>query len=194
MIMNKSLVHYGGDIAVSAMGAIFSIIFLIVLPILGISQGIQPIIGFNYGAQKFDRVKEALQSGVIAATVIATLGFVIIRVFPEQLMSLFNSQNQEFISMGSYFMGVSMIFVPIIGIQMIVTGYFQAIGKPKQAMFLTLLRQVILLIPALLILPGYYQLMGILISIPLSDFLSFVITGIWLFTELKALNKKQLTH
>ncbi|AGL00565.1 MATE family efflux transporter [Desulfoscipio gibsoniae] len=194
MIMNKSLVHYGGDIAVSAMGVIFSIIFLIVLPILGISQGIQPIIGFNYGAQKFDRVKEALQSGVIAATVIATLGFIIIRVFPEQLMSLFNSQNKEFISIGSYAMGISMIFVPIIGIQMIVTGYFQAIGKPKQAMFLTLLRQVIFLIPALLILPQYFQLMGILISIPLSDFLSFIITGIWLSAELKTLNKKQLTY
>ncbi|MTI85700.1 MAG: MATE family efflux transporter [Firmicutes bacterium] len=190
MIMNKSLVHYGGDIAVSVMGAIFSIIFLIVLPVLGISQGIQPIIGFNYGAKKFDRVKEALKSGVFAATVIATLGFVITRVFPEELMSLFNSQNKEFITMGSYAMGISMILVPIIGLQIIVSGYFQAIGKPKQAMFLTLSRQVIF-IPALLVLPHYFQLVGIFVSIPLSDFLAFVITAIWLLAELKNLNKKQ---
>jgi len=190
VIMNRGLAHYGGDIAVSAMGAIFSIIFLMVLPILGISQGIQPIIGFNYGAQRFDRVKEALKSGVIVATVIATLGFVAIRLFPEQLMSLFNSQDPEFIVFGAYAMGISMIFVPVIGLQMIVAGYFQATGKPKQAMILTLSRQVLFLIPALFILPKYFKLTGILVAIPLADFLSFAISGIWLLAELKNLNTK----
>lgn len=106
-------------------------------------------------------------------------------------MSVFNSQEGEFIAFGSYAMRVSMIVLPLLSLQIIVPGYFQAIGKPKQAMFLTLSRQVFFFIPAMVILPKYFSLLGILVSIPLSDFLSSVVTGIWLFVELRSLDKKQ---
>lgn len=191
VIMNNSLAQYGGDIAVSGMGVVTSISILLILPIIGISQGVQPIIGFNYGAKKIDRVKEALKISVIAATVIATLGFITTRVFSEQLMVIFSSENKEFIAFGSYGMRIFLICLPILGFQIIGSGYFQAIGKPKQAMFLTLSRQVFFLIPALHILPKTFQIMGVLISFPISDFISSIITGICLLMELKKLNQKQ---
>lgn len=175
----------------SAAGAIFSFVFLLVLPVLGISQGIQPIIGFNYGAKKFDRVKDTLVYGTVVATVITTLGFIVMQVFPGQLMSIFNSQDAEFIASGSYIIRISMIFVPIIGLPMIVSGYFQAVGKAKQAMFVAMSRQVLFLIPALYILPLYFQLEGVLASIPFADLISFVITGSWLLVEIKNLNSMQ---
>ncbi|SFG71815.1 putative efflux protein, MATE family [Desulfotomaculum arcticum] len=191
IIMNKKLAYYGGDVAVSAMGASFSIFFLMILPVLGISQGIQPIIGFNYGAQKPERIKKTIKSGIAVATILTISGFFIIMLFPQQIMSLFNSHDEEFIAFGSYVMRFSMIALPLLGLQIIVPGYFQAVGKPKQAMFLTLSRQVFFLVPALLILPKYFQLFGVLVAIPLSDFLASVITGIWLFVELRSLDKKQ---
>lgn len=191
IILNKSLVQYGGDIAVSGMGAVGSIMALIMMPIFGINQGVQPIIGYNYGARKFDRVKQALKSGVIAASAVTTLGFIMTRVFPAQLISVFNSQDKQLIAFGSYAMGIFLICLPIIGFQVIGTSYFQAVGKPKQAMVLSLSRQVLILIPALLILPHFFKMEGVLVSGPLSDLVSSIITGLWLLAELKNLNRKQ---
>jgi Na+-driven multidrug efflux pump len=189
-IMNRSLYIYGGDIAVSGMGVVMSVMTLIIMPVIGINQGVQPIIGYNYGAQKYDRVKEALKLGIIAATVVVCIGFAFSRLFPEQLISLFNREDDELIAFGSYAISVFMIFLPIVGFQISASGYFQAVGKPKQAMFLSLSRQVLILIPALLILPRFFQLKGVLMAGPLADLISSIITGIWLFMELNYLNQK----
>lgn len=194
LILNKSLAHYGGDIAISGMGIINSIIMLLLMPIFGITQGAQPIIGFNYGAKKYDRVKETLKLAIIAATVVVTFGFVISRLFPEQLMGLFNRTDKELIQLGAHAMKIFLIFLPIIGFQIVGANYFQAVGKPKQAMLLSLSRQVLILIPALLILPRFFGLEGIFWAGPISDVIATILTGIFIFRELKTLKMDELRN
>jgi len=187
LIMNKSLTTYGGDIALSGMGVMMSIMTLILMPIYGITQGMQPIIGYNYGAKKYDRVKDALKKGIIAATAVCTLGFIAIRLVPTQMVSLFN-QEQDLVAFGVRALKIYMALLPLIGFQTVGSNYFQFIGKPKQAAFLSLSRQVIFLIPALLILPKFLDLNGVLLSGPVADFSAFIITGVWLIIEAKKLN------
>jgi len=189
-ILNKSLIHYGGDVAISGMGIVQSVAMLILMPIFGINQGAQPIIGYNYGAGKFDRVIEALKLAIFAATAVVIVGFAIIQVFPVQIIRLFED-NPDLISFGSRALRIFLIFLPIIGFQIVSANYFQAVGKPKHAMFLSLSRQVIILIPAVLILPRFFALDGVLIAGPVADLCSSLITGFWLWRELKLLGRKQ---
>jgi putative MATE family efflux protein len=189
-IMNRSLAVYGGDVAVSAMSAVMSITMLFMMPIFGISQGVQPIIGYNYGAHKYDRVKEALRLGIIAATAVVVVGFVVTRVFSVQLITIFNAKDAELIAFGSHTLKVFLIFMPIIGFQVMSANYFQAVGKPIQAGLLSLSRQVLILIPAMLILPRFYGVEGVLYAGPLSDLVSSIITGLFLFFELRHLDDK----
>lgn len=188
-IMNKSLGIYGGDTAISGMGVINRITLLVLMPIFGINQGAQPIIGYNYGAQKFDRVKKALKLAIAAATTIVLIGFTFTRLFPEQIISIFNS-DPELISFGARGLKIYLVFLPIIGFQIVSSNYFQAVGKPRQAMFLSLSRQVVVLIPALLILPRFFGLDGVLMAGPVSDLVSSILTGTWLFIELRHLDMK----
>jgi putative MATE family efflux protein len=189
-IMNTSLGAYGGDVAISGMGIVISLMTLIVMPVVGINQGAQPIIGYNYGAQRFDRVKATLKYAAIAATAVTTAGFVVIRLFPTQLITMFDSQDAELIAFGTNALVVFMTFLPLIGFQVVGSGYFQAVGKPRQALILSLSRQVLILVPALLILPQFFQMGGVLISGPLSDLAASVLTGLWLFFELRDLNRR----
>jgi putative MATE family efflux protein len=189
-IMNNSLITYGGDVAVSAMSAVMSITMLFLMPTFGINQGVQPIIGYNYGAKKYDRVKEALKLAIIGATALVTIGFAVTHLFSQQLMAMFNSADAELITIGSHAMKVFLICMPIIGFQIVSSNYFQAVGKPLQASLLSLSRQVIILIPAMLILPTYFGLDGVLYAGPLSDLFSSVITGLFLFFELRHLDRK----
>jgi len=190
VIMNNSLNFYGGDVAVAGVGIINSILTLNLMPIFGINQGAQPIIGFNYGAQKFDRVKEGLKLAIIAATLVVTLGFLATRLFPQQFIALFNRDDPELIAFGAEAIRIFFFFLPIIGFQIVSASYFQAVGKPKKAMFLTLSRQVLLFIPLLLILPRFLGLKGILYAAPISDIGSSLLTGLWLLMEIKSLNKQ----
>ncbi|QIB27994.1 MATE family efflux transporter [Caloranaerobacter azorensis] len=189
-LFNNQLSYYGGDIAISAMGIINSIVMLILMPIFGINQGAQPIIGYNYGAKKFDRVTKALKLAILAATTIVVIGFIATRVFPEQLISLFDKKDKELIKVGAQGMKIFLSMLPIIGFQIVSSNYFQAVGKPKQAMFLSLSRQVLVLIPALIILPKFFKLKGIWMAGPVSDFISSILTGTFLFLELKKLKGK----
>lgn len=189
-IMNRSLSVYGGDIAVSAMSAVSSITMLFLMPIFGINQGVQPIIGYNYGAHKYDRVKEALKLGIVAGTAVVVFGFAVTQLFPAQLITIFNAKDQALIDFGAHAMRVFLIAMPIIGFQIVASNYFQAVGKPLQAGFLSLSRQVLLLIPALLILPRFFGIEGVLYAGPLSDLLSSVITAGFLFFELRHLEDK----
>jgi len=190
VIMNRSLFTYGGDLAVSGMGVVMSVMMVLLMPVIGISQGVQPIIGYNYGAQKFDRVKEALKQGIMVATIIVCIGFLVTRLIPEQLVAMFNREDQELIKFGAHALRVFFIFLPIIGFQIISANYFQAVGKPKHSAFLSLSRQVLVLIPALLILPRFFALDGVLMAGPLADLASSILTGIWLYKELKNLDTK----
>lgn len=190
VILNNSLSTYGGDVAIAAMGIINTISMLILMPIFGINQGSQPIIGFNYGARQYDRVKETLKLAIIAATMIVTIGFFVTRIIPQQLIMLFNREDQELIALGTEAVRVFLIGLPIIGFQIVGANYFQAVGKPTQAMILSLSRQVLVLIPLVIFLPKYFGLYGLLYAGPLSDMVSFLVTGFWLLMEMRYLDNK----
>lgn len=189
-IINHSVAHYGGDLAVSVMGVVMSLMILIMLPVLGITQGAQPIIGYNYGGRRYDRVKETLKYAILGATAIVAVGYLVIMVFPEQLVALFNRSDPQFVRMGVKVLRNFLFFLPLIGLQIAGAQYFQAVGKVKQSMFLSLSRQVLILVPALLILPRFFGLQGILMAGPLADLLSTIITGTFLWLELRYLNGK----
>ncbi len=184
--LNKNLFIYGGDIAVSGMGVINSIQTLLVMPIIGLNQGVQPIISFNYGAQKIDRVKEAIKLAIKTATIIVTIGFIITRLYPVQLISLFN-RDTDLINFGRSSIFAWFLAFPVIGFQIIGANFFQAIGKPKSAMFLTLTRQLILLMPAIIIFPKFFGVEGILYAAPFADILSFMLTAIFFYINIKKL-------
>lgn len=193
-IMNKSLVQYGGDIAISAMGIVNSILTLMIMPLFGINQGSQPIIGYNYGARQFNRVKETYKLAVIIATIITTFGFIIIQVFPGFLIKLFNNTEPELISFGIIALRRFTLFLPLIGFQIVSSNYFQAIGKPTHSALLSLSRQVLILIPLLLILPNFMGLEGVITAGPIADFLASMITGVFIYFELQSLKKKEVEN
>lgn len=190
LILNRSLAHHGGDLALAAIGIIMSISTLLVMPAMGISQGAQPIIGYNYGAKKYGRVKDTLKLAIISATTIVTLGFLVSVLWPNQLISLFN-EKPELIQLGTHAMGIFFKFLPLIGVQLMSASYFQAVGKPHQATILSLSRQVFIFIPLLVILPMRWGLEGIWWSSPISDIAAFVVTGIWLWVEIRYLSKSE---
>jgi putative MATE family efflux protein len=177
VVLNKSLVAYGGDMAISAMGIINSIQTILVMPVVGINQGVQPIISFNYGARKFPRVKKATTLAIFAASAIVIFGYLATRFFPRQLVSLFN-RDPELLEFGSFALFRWSLCLPFIGFQIIGANFFQAIGKSRWAMFLTLSRQGVFLIPALLVFPLYWGLEGLLYAAPFADLLSTILTAI----------------
>jgi Na+-driven multidrug efflux pump len=166
-------------------------VMIILMPVFGINQGVQPIIGYNYGARRFDRVKKALLLAITAATVITTAGFILSRVLPVQLIRLFSKNDPALVELGVHAMGIFLVMLPIVGFQIVSANYFQAVGKPKQALFLSLCRQLLLLIPAIVILPRFFGLNGLWFAGPASDFGSSVLAGLWLFFELRNLDMKQ---
>ncbi|MHC6179157.1 MATE family efflux transporter [Clostridium sp. JNZ X4-2] len=187
VILNKSLAVYGGDLAIGAMGIINGITTMIFMPIFGINQGAQPIIGFNYGAKLYTRVKSALKLAIIAATAIATIGALGAHIFPYVLVGLFNKTDVNLTNITVNGIRIFMILFPIVGFQIVSSNFFQAIAKAKISMFLALLRQVIVLIPMLLILPKIFGLNGVWMSGPVSDGVSSVLTALFLAFEIKKL-------
>ena len=185
-ILNKNLVFYGGDIAVSGMGVINSIQTLLIMPIIGLNQGVQPIISYNYGAKNYERVKDAAKLAIKAATIIVSFGFIITRLFPVQLISLFN-RNTELIKFGKSAIFAWFLCFPVVGFQIVGSNFFQAIGRPKSAMLLTLTRQLILLTPAIIIFPRLWGVEGILYAAPFADFLSFLLTATFFYLGIRKL-------
>jgi Na+-driven multidrug efflux pump len=161
-----------------------------IMPVVAINQGGQPIIGYNYGARKFDRVTSTLKYSILAATAISTLGFLVAHLFSTPLAALFSGGDKELISVGSQMLKIILMFLPVVGIQIVGAGYFQAIGKAAQSAILSLSRQVLFLIPALYILPNFFGLEGVLASAPVADLLSTIVTGLWLFFEVRRLLQK----
>jgi len=188
IILNKSLISYGGDLAISAMGIVNSLQTLLIMPVIGINQGVLPIISFNYGARQFDRVKEAAKLGILAATALVMVGYLTTRFIPTQMVGLFNHEP-DLLELGSFALKRWFLFTPLIGFQIIGANFFQAIGRPRSAMFLTLSRQVIFLIPAILIFPLFWGLEGILFAAPFADLLSSTVTAFFFYYGMKNLEK-----
>lgn len=188
VLLNTNLKKYGGDLATTSMGVINAVAMMILMPIFGINQGAQPIIGFNYGAKNYDRVKQALKYAAIGATIITTLGFIVIQVFPEKIISIFVSNENDLKELLLYAvpgLRIYLSMIPLLGFQIVSTAYFQATGKPKHAMLLSLSRQVLVLIPALIILPPIFELTGVWLAAPLADLISSVITALLVLKSLK---------
>ena len=188
---NKSLSKYGGDLAIGAFSLINGIAMLIMMPVFGLNQGAQPIIGYNYGAKSYKRVKLALKYATIVATLMTATGFIFVQLFSVQIISVFNNSDKELISLGSRGIKIFLIMLPLIGSQVVFTNYFQAIGKAKVSMFLSLLRQVIVLLPLILLMPHFFKLNGIWMAGPASDIISFIITAFMIVTEIKSMNKNE---
>jgi putative MATE family efflux protein len=184
VLFNQSLVQYGGEVAVAAMGIITRVSMLILMPIFGISQGTQPIIGYNFGAKQDDRVEETLKKAIMAATGVAVAGFLAVQFLDQPIIRLFNG-NANLIRIGAKGLRIYLSMLPIIGFQVICTTYFQAVGKPKQSLILSLSRQLLILIPLVLVLPGIFGLTGIWLAGPVADAVSSVLTGVLLFRELR---------
>ncbi|MCG8483370.1 MAG: MATE family efflux transporter [Clostridia bacterium] len=185
-LFNRAFMMYGGDIGVSAFGIIYSFVLLILMPVFGINQGCQPIIGYNYGAKQYDRIKQTLVLAGASATFIVLIGFVLSQYAPEFVISVFNANDGELIEVGSKGIKVFLTMFPVVGVQIICSNYFQAVGKPKKAMFLSLTRQVIFLIPLILLLPLRYGLLGVWLAAPVSDFFSFIVGATAIFREMKS--------
>lgn len=191
VIANNALKTYGSDLAIGAMTVISSLNIIFMMPIFGINQGCQPIIGFNYGAKKYERAKEAFKYATIAACVICIIGFISIQCFPTQIISLFNN-DPELTTLAIKGIRIYLLMMPVVGINIVATSYYQSIGKAKISMFVSLLRQVILLIPFTIILPKFIGLDGVWAAGACSDSLSVIITLVLLKKEFKQLDKMQL--
>lgn len=182
---NTTLKKYGGDVAIAAFSLITSITVLILMPLIGINQGAQPIIGYNYGANNMGRVKKTLKYASIVATCISTIGFILVQLFATQIISIFNTSDTRLVSMGANGLAIFLRMFAFVGIQASISNYFQSIGKAKHSMFLSLSRQIILLIPLVLILPNFFGLNGVWIAGAVSDFTSAVIAVIFIVVENK---------
>ncbi|MBP2100223.1 MATE family efflux transporter [Enterococcus rivorum] len=188
VVLNKSLLTYGGDLAVSGMGIVNSIQTILLMPIIGLNQGLQPIISFNFGAKKFARVKEAVKLGIMVATLIVFLGWGFTRLFPEIFVRMFN-QEPDLVAFGSYALKAWFWGLPVIGFQIIAANFFQATGRSKIAIFLTMTRQIILLIPAILIFSNIWGLNGIVHAAPFADIVAAILTFLWFSFEMRRLSR-----
>lgn len=176
VVLNKSLLTYGGDVAISAMGIVNSVQTILLMPITGLNQGLQPIISFNFGAKKYDRIKSAERQAMTAATIIVVVGWMLTRIFPTQIVAMFN-REPELLKLGSYALKTWFWMLPVVGFQILGANFFQAIGRPLSAMTLTLTRQVLLLIPAIIVFSRLWGLEGLLFAAPFADGLAAAITG-----------------
>ncbi|MCA0386498.1 MAG: MATE family efflux transporter [Firmicutes bacterium] len=189
VIANNSLKAYGGDIAIGAMTVINAIAIFFLMPIFGINQGTQPIVGYNYGAKEYGRVKQALKLAITAGVTVATTGFILTQFLTEPLVRIFNS-DPELIAVATKGMRIFLSMLPLVGFQIISANYFQAVGKAPKAIFLSLLRQVLVLIPLLIILPKIFGLTGVWYAGPTADFVASLLTAIFLFKELRHLDER----
>jgi putative MATE family efflux protein len=187
-LLNKKLIALGGDLAVGAMGIINSVLTLFIMAIVAINMASQPIIGFNFGSKSVHRVKESLRISLIAASVIALVAFVIIEVFPGAIVKLFNDDSQVLYDISVNGIRLVILALPIVGFQVVASNFFQSVGKAKIATFATLFRQVILLIPLILIFPGFWGINGIWIAFPVADTLSALVVSFLLIREWKHLD------
>ena len=173
VLINIGLKRYGGDMAIGAFGILNRILILFVMLVMGLTQGMQPIVGYNFGAQKHDRVKQTLKLSILTGVCITSSGFLICELFPHAVSAIFTN-DQELIDIASRGVRICVLMFPLVGIQIVVGNFFQSIGKAKLSIFLSLTRQLLFLAPCLLILPRFFELKGIWISLPVSDSLSFV--------------------
>ena len=196
ILINKGLQTYGdmemaggGDLSIGAYGIINRLSFLFVMVVMGFTQGMQPIAGYNYGAQLYDRVIKVLRLTIICATIVMTAGFLVAMIFPELMVKIFTSDPQ-LIDLSSKGARVVFLAFPIIGFQIVTSSFFQSLGMAKKAIFLSLSRQLLFLAPCLIFLPRFIGVKGVWLSLPISDIISTIVTIFMLRTLLKQFNEE----
>ena len=191
ILINQGLQQHGGDLAIGAYGIVNRVSFVFVMIVLGINQGMQPIVGFNYGAKQYKRTLEALKLTIICATAITTTGFLMAELFPRAISMIFTT-DEELISHSIRGLRIVFACFPIIGFQIVAGNFFQSVGMAAKSVFMSLTRQLIFLLPGLLVLPGLLGTDGIWISMPISDGLSSMIAFILLFKQIKKFKNHEL--
>ena len=179
IFINRGLTTYGGDYAVGAYGIVHKMTFIFVMIVMGFQQAMQPIAGYNYGAKAYDRVTKVLKITIALATCVTTLAFVIGEFFPEYVALIFTSDAQM-IEMAVVGMRYNCLLFPIVGFQMVTGSFFQSIAQPGKAIFLSLSRQLLFLVPFIIIFPHFWGINGVWISLPASDLVSSIITSVLL--------------
>ncbi|WP_445475962.1 MATE family efflux transporter [Methanococcoides methylutens] len=174
LLFNQSLLLYGGDVSIAVFGITIKVFMLTLMPIIGIKQGIQPIVGYNYGANEYTRVRKTISLSNYIVTTMCIISTVIVFLIPEQIMRVF-SDDPELISMGITALKISFLMMPFIGYQVVATALLQSLGRSKESLVVTLSRQIIFLPPLVFILPLFFGLNGVWMSFPISDFLACVV-------------------
>lgn len=191
VVLNNSLKIYGGTLYIAIFGVINRVMMFMFMPIFGVVQGAQPIIGYNYGAKKMMRVKKTLYVSSLVVTVMLTITWTVLQLFPGAVIGIF-SEDANLIDKGIPIMRILNMFIPIIGLQIIGATYFQSVGKAIPAMFFSMARQILFFIPTVLLLPLFFKLQGVWLSFPVTDILSTVVTVIWVLREVRLLEKEHL--
>lgn len=188
ILINRGLGSYGGDLAIGAYGIVNRIAFLFIMIVIGLNQGMQPIAGYNYGAQRYDRVLKVLRYTLLCATMVTTAGFLIGELIPGLCARAFTT-DPELIRLAERGMRIVVMFFPLIGMQMVTTNFFQSIGHAGKSIFLSLTRQLLFLIPLLLTLPYFWGVTGVWMAMPISDAISCIVAGSMLTIQYKKFKK-----
>ena len=193
IFMNNQLVKYGGDMAVGAFGISYSVAMIFIMFVIGLDQGMQPIAGYNYGSQQTDRLMRVLKLTIFAATGIMVTAWLIAHLAPYYCARMF-TKDPELIRQAIKAIQINMMMYPIVGFQMVVTNFFQCIGKVKISIFLSLSRQLLFLIPLLVILPNFFNLDGVWASLPSSDFLASLVAAIIMTIYMRLLKQQSINN
>ena len=180
IIINQGLKKYGGDLAIGAFGIVNRLVFIVVMIVMGLNQGMQPIAGYNFGAKLYGRVNKVLKLTIIYAT----FGFLVGMLVPDLVVGIFTS-DAELTELSVTGLRITVMFFPIIGFQMVTSNFFQSIGMAGKAIFLSLTRQMLILLPCLLILPQFFGVAGVWYSMPVSDLLASLIALVMLVCQFR---------
>ena len=196
ILINKGLQTYGdmemaggGDLSIGAYGIINRLSFLFVMVVMGFTQGMQPIAGYNYGAQLYDRVIKVLKLTIVCASIVMTAGFLVAMFIPELMVRIFTT-DEQLIDLASRGARIVFLAFPIVGFQIVTSNFFQSLGMAKKAIFLSLSRQLLFLAPCLIILPRIVGVKGVWLSLPISDIISTIVTIFMLRSLLKQFNEE----
>ena len=197
IVMNNTLTYYGSnsvygsDIPLACAGIISKVNMLFFSFVIGISQGLQPIVSFNFGAQKYDRVKDAYKKAVFAATAISIVAFLCFQFFPRQIIGIFGSGSEEYLHFAERYFRIFLFFTFLNGIQPVSSNFFTSIGAPKKGIFLSLTRQIIFLLPLLLIFPYFFGIDGVMYTAPIADLAAASVSIVMVVREFKIMAKLQ---
>ncbi len=184
IVINQGLKKYGGDLAIGAYGIVNRLSFFVIMIVMGFNQGMQPIAGYNYGARLFDRVTKVLKVTIFCATCATTFGFIMGMLFPRIAVSIFTS-DEEMIALAATGLRIVVLFYPFVGFQMVTSNFFQSLGMAGKSIFLSLTRQLLVLLPCLLVLPRFFGAAGVWFSIPVSDLIACIIAAVMLYFQFR---------